>query len=109
MANEGCCVGGQECYTYYETVCDQSVTQRCRPKFKQVCVQETLPYCTVQKKRGSVVSCEKVFSFSIFSHIFHTFQKCEMCLFPLLCKTHRGIYLKVKRKSNHVPNSPSKQ
>ena len=56
MANEGCCVGGQECYTYYETVCDSTKTQRCRPKFKQVCVQETLPYCTVQKKRGSVVS-----------------------------------------------------
>ena len=74
MANEGCCVGGQECYTYYETVCDQSVTQRCRPKFKQVCVQETLPYCTVQKKRGSVVSCEKVFSFSIFKY-FSYFSK----------------------------------
>ena len=56
MASEGCCVGGQECYTYYETVCDSAKTQRCRPKFKQVCVQETLPYCSVQKKRGSVVS-----------------------------------------------------
>ena len=70
MASEGCCVGGQECYTYYETVCDSAKTQRCRPKFKQVCVQETLPYCSVQKKRGSVVSCElDLVSFYIFTHL----------------------------------------
>ena len=25
-------------------------------RFKQICVEESLPYCTIQKKRGSVVS-----------------------------------------------------
>ena len=92
MANEGCCVGGQECYTYYETVCETGVTQRCRPKFKQVCVQETLPYCTVQKKRGSVVSWIIFPLLLFFFAHFHTFRKYEMCQFPLLCKTHGGIF-----------------
>ena len=55
MANEGCCMAGQECYTYYETVCENVQTQRCKPKFKQICVEEELPDCTIEKKRGSVV------------------------------------------------------
>ena len=54
MANEGCCMAGQECFTYYETVCENVQTQRCKPKFKQICVEEELPDCTIEKKRGSV-------------------------------------------------------
>ena len=56
MANEGCCMGGQQCYTYYETVCEKTQTQRCQPKFKQVCVNEVLPDCRIEKKRATQVS-----------------------------------------------------
>lgn len=55
MAHEGCCMGGQQCYTYYETVCENVQTQRCKPKFKQVCVNEVLPDCKIEKKRATQV------------------------------------------------------
>ena len=48
-------MGGQQCYTYYETVCENVQKQRCKPKFKQVCVNEVLPDCRIEKKRATQV------------------------------------------------------
>ena len=56
MAQDGCCQGGQQCYTYYETVCENVTKKRCNPKFKQICVEETLPDCKIQKERRTAVS-----------------------------------------------------
>ena len=48
-------MGGQQCYTYYENVCQNVNAQRCQPKFKQICVNEVLPDCRILKERRQQV------------------------------------------------------
>ena len=55
MANEGCCMAGQQCYTYYENVCENVNEARCQPNIKQICVDVVLPDCRIVKERRQQV------------------------------------------------------
>ena len=61
MANEGCCMAGQQCYTYYENVCENVNEARCQPNIKQICVDVVLPDCRIVKERRQQV-CSSEFS-----------------------------------------------
>ena len=55
MANDGCCMAGQQCYTYYENVCENVNEARCQPNIKQICVDVVLPDCRIVKERRQQV------------------------------------------------------
>jgi hypothetical protein len=55
MSQEGCCMGGQQCYTYYENVCENVNEPQCNMRGKEVCEPVTLPDCRVTKERGKLV------------------------------------------------------
>ena len=56
MVGEGCCQGGQQCYTYYENVCENVNQPRCRMKGREFCDEAVMPDCRIEKTRGSMVS-----------------------------------------------------
>ena len=69
MSQEGCCMGGQQCYTYYENVCENVNEPQCNMKGKEICEPVTLPDCRVTKERGQMVS-----SFSwVYTWTVHTY------------------------------------
>ena len=55
MAHEGCCAGGQQCYTYYENVCENVNQPRCRMKGREFCDEAVMPDCRIEKTRGNMV------------------------------------------------------
>ena len=72
MSNEGCCMGGQQCYTYYENVCENVNEPQCNMKGREFCEPVTLPDCRVTKERGKLVSDDHqgcVYSSSLVAHL----------------------------------------
>ena len=60
MAHEGCCQGGQQCYTYYENVCENVNQPRCRMKGREFCDEAIMPDCRIEKTRGSMVGTPSI-------------------------------------------------
>ena len=60
MANEGCCMGGQQCYTYYENVCERTDQPRCRMTGREFCDEAVMPDCRVERQRRNMVSIEEL-------------------------------------------------
>ena len=56
MSDEGCCVGGQQCYTYYENICENVNVANCNMRGRKVCEQIELQDCRVVRERSSLVS-----------------------------------------------------
>ena len=56
MSGEGCCVGGQQCYTFYENVCENTQEAQCNMKGRNYCETISLTDCRVVRERGSMVS-----------------------------------------------------
>ena len=55
MSNEGCCMGGQQCYTYYERECENINEPSCNMRGKTVCMNIPLKDCRVVKERRTEV------------------------------------------------------
>jgi hypothetical protein len=55
MSQEGCCMGGQKCYTYYERQCENVNEPVCDMKGKKFCEKITLNDCRVVRERGTLV------------------------------------------------------
>jgi len=53
-------MGGQQCYTYYENVCENTNEAQCNMKGRNYCEQITLKDCRVVRERGSVILNEDV-------------------------------------------------
>ena len=56
MNSEGCCLGGQKCYTYYERQCENVNEPVCDMKGKKFCETITLNDCRVVREKGTLVS-----------------------------------------------------
>ena len=56
MNTEGCCLGGQKCYTYYERQCENVNEPVCDMKGKKFCETITLNDCRVVREKGTLVS-----------------------------------------------------
>merc|ERR1711892_122828 len=54
LAQEGCCLGGQQCYTYYENVCDNPVAARCQMRGREFCDEAVMPDCRVVRTKGQI-------------------------------------------------------
>ena len=55
MSNEGCCMGGQQCYTYYERECENTNEPQCNMRGKTVCMNIPLKDCRVVQERRTEV------------------------------------------------------
>ena len=49
-------MGGQQCYTYYENVCENVNKARCNMRGRKVCEQVELPDCRLTRETSSLVS-----------------------------------------------------
>jgi len=49
-AKEQCCLGGQKCYTYYETKCERVDQPFCTRRTQEFCDTEMLPDCRTTKE-----------------------------------------------------------
>jgi hypothetical protein len=75
MSQEGCCMGGQQCYTYYENVCENVNEPQCNMKGREFCEPVTLPDCRVTKERGKLVGIPEIMGrlYSLMSLHFYGF------------------------------------
>lgn len=47
MADNNCCLGGQQCYTYYEQECQRVDRPRCQIESSEFCKNRRIPMCRV--------------------------------------------------------------
>jgi len=47
MADNNCCLGGQQCYTYYEQECQRVDRPRCQIESSEFCKNRKIPMCRV--------------------------------------------------------------
>ena len=55
MAQQGCCVEGQQCYTYYTQECESVDAPVCNKRLRNLCHEATVPDCQVRRNPGSLV------------------------------------------------------
>ena len=70
MSQEGCCMGGQKCYTYYERECENVNEPVCDVRGRKFCETITLNDCRVVRERGSLVSHFLTINLSNFKNIY---------------------------------------
>ena len=63
MAQQGCCVEGQQCYTYYTQECESVDAPVCNKRLRNLCHEATVPDCQVRRNPGSLV-IQKMFNVS---------------------------------------------
>jgi len=63
MADNNCCLGGKQCYTYYEQQCKRVDRPRCQIESSEFCKNRRIPMCRVvrvpQQARITVQGCVK--------------------------------------------------
>jgi len=63
MADQNCCLGGKQCYTYYEQECKRVDRPRCQIESSEFCKPREIPMCRVirtpQQAFVNVESCMK--------------------------------------------------
>ena len=55
MAQQGCCVEGQQCYTYYTQECESVDAPVCNKRLRNLCHEATVPDCQVRRNPGNLV------------------------------------------------------
>merc|ERR1719195_2386538 len=60
MAQQGCCVEGQQCYTYYTQECESVDAPVCNKRLRNLCHEATVPDCQVRRNPGSLMLTQLV-------------------------------------------------
>merc|ERR1711936_1222969 len=60
MAQQGCCVEGQQCYTYYTQECESVDAPVCNKRLRNLCHEATVPDCQVRRNQGSLMLTQLV-------------------------------------------------
>merc|ERR1712004_610896 len=56
----GCCVEGQQCYTYYTQECESVDAPVCNKRLRNLCHEATVPDCQVRRNPGSLMLTQLV-------------------------------------------------
>jgi len=60
MADNNCCLGGKQCYTYYEQECKRVDRPRCQIESSEFCKNRKIPMCrVVRKPEQTTITVEK--------------------------------------------------